>query len=145
MIASLNNGNRLFALTAKGSRVLHSLKLTAVPSLEISNAANRRFLKYSQSLEPSGAKSEGMYSGEGGWATLSSGRKDSTSVLCVHCCKAQQASGNFFPVLLKNVPKICEYSITERLIFCNATNTDLNRHQKSHWEFHPFAVETWCL
>lgn len=38
MITSLNNRNRLFALTAKGSRVLQSLKVTAVLSVEISDA-----------------------------------------------------------------------------------------------------------
>lgn len=45
VIASPNNRNRIFALTAKGSRVLHSLKVTAVPSLEISNAASGRLFK----------------------------------------------------------------------------------------------------
>lgn len=87
-----------------------------------------------------------MYTREGGGVTLSSGRKDSPAVLCVRTGKQwgkePQASCNLFLVLLKNVPKICEYSITERLRFCNDTNTDLNRHQKSQWEFHQFAVET---
>lgn len=57
-------------------------------------------------------------------------------------CKLQQASCNFFLVLLKNVLKVREYSVTGRLIFCNAVNSDLKRHQKSRWEFYPFAVET---
>lgn len=58
------------------------------------------------------------------------------------CCKSQQANYSFFLVLLKNVPKIHEYSVTERLILFNAANTDLKRHQKPLWEIYPFAVET---
>lgn len=47
-----------------------------------------------------------MCTREGAWVTLSTG---STSVLCVltgkHCCRAQQASGNFFQSYLKMFPK----------------------------------------
>lgn len=53
----------------------------------------------------------------------------------------KQVSG-FFLLSLTNVPKIYEHSVTERLLFCNAANTDLKRHQRSPWEFRPFAVET---
>lgn len=79
-------------------------------------------------------------------SVLRSTWEDSKLLLCTlkdkQCCKLQQASFGFFLVLLKNVPKIYEHSVTERLLFCKATNTDLKRHQQSHWEFHPFAVET---